>query len=143
MLREVGKFNSELFRELEDIENELFDNSFNATTLEREVRSGARLWVAGLICVEGYMLVRMQDGIADVLRLGVCPQYQGNGIGSALLKSAVETFPRLMLSVKKSNLGAIKLYKHHGFSITGDLGESWTMVTSVGSDTSSRTSRTG
>jgi ribosomal protein S18 acetylase RimI-like enzyme len=142
MLREVETFNNELLRELEDIENELFDNSFNATTLERELRSGARLWVTGTICVEGYMLVRY-DGLADILRLGVRPQYQDHGIGSSLLQVAIDTFPRLMLSVKKSNVGAIKLYKRHGFSIEGDLGESWLMLTFAASETSTRTSRTG
>jgi hypothetical protein len=32
-----------------------------------------------------------------------------------------------MLSVRKENVGAIKLYRRHGFLITGDLGGSWVM----------------
>lgn len=141
MLREVETFNANLLREIEDIENELFDNAFNATTLERELRSGARLWAAGIICIEGYMLTRTQEGLTDILRVGVRPQYQRCGIGSSMLTAAAKAFPFLMLSVRKGNTGAVQLYKRHGFSIEGDLGESWTMrLTSSSSGTSSHTS---
>jgi len=129
VLHEVTRVDPSLLEQLEELENELFENSLNGTTLGNEMRSGARLWVAGAHCIEGYMLLRVAGGLCDILRLGVRPAYQSHGIGYALLKEAMVTFPDLMLSVKKSNLGAVKLYKRHGFHIVGDLGESWAMRT--------------
>jgi ribosomal protein S18 acetylase RimI-like enzyme len=127
MLREVTQVDPEVLQEVEDIENLLFENSFNATTLGNELRAGARLWVEGAHCIEGYMIVRTVNGLTDILRLGVRPPYQRLGLGSAMLREVLETSSRVMLSVRKPNVDAIKLYRRLGFQITGDLGDSWTM----------------
>lgn len=128
MLREVEGYTTALLAEVEELEGQLFDNSFNATTIARELDSGAKLWVVeGPTCLEGYMLLRTEGGMTDILRLGVRPTFQGRGIGSALLREAKSSFRRLMLCVRKVNTRAIQLYQRHGFVITGDLGVSWVM----------------
>ncbi len=119
----------DIWEQLEALEYELFpENGLNACSLEREVVSGTRLWVLGNI--EAYMLVRPVSGIADILRLGVTKNLQGKGVGTQLLKEAKAAFPSLMLCVRKNNRAALGLYRKFGFQIVGDLGESWTMVTS-------------
>jgi ribosomal protein S18 acetylase RimI-like enzyme len=128
MLREVSAYDTHLLAEVEELENQLFDNSFNATTLARELTTGAKLWVAeGTTGLEGYMLLRSEKGLTDILRIGVRAAFQARGIGSSLLRAAKQEFGRLMLSVRKSNTRAIQLYQRHGFDITGDLGGSWVM----------------
>jgi ribosomal protein S18 acetylase RimI-like enzyme len=139
VLREVEELDDMLLWQLEELENALFDNAFSSGTLRREFCSGARLWVIGEPDVIGYMLVREAPGITDILRLGVSPAHQAQGIGTLLLHAAAALFPYRMLCVKKENPGAIRLYKRHGFSIRGDLGPSWVMVTSAVVGTAPRT----
>jgi len=128
MLREVEGYTTALLAEIEELEGQLFDNSFNATTIARELDSGAKLWVVeGPTCLEGYMLLRTEGGVTDILRLGVRPLLQGRGVGSSLLGEAKSSFGRLMLCVRKTNTRAIQLYQRQGFVITGDLGVSWVM----------------
>lgn len=116
-------------QELEDLENELFDNSFNSSTLRGILVDGGQLWVELLDdAIIGYMFVARAAGMADILRLGVHPKHQRKGIGRSLLLEAKRLFPSLMLSVRKGNKGAMSLYKSHGFKISGDLGSSWVMT---------------
>jgi len=124
----VLKISPCLLEQIEDIENELFDNSWNAGTLEREFAEDGQLWVAG-DPVEGYLLARTEEGLTDILRLGVKGACQGKGVGTQLLRCALRAFPRVMLSVRKNNQRAIRLYDRHGFKVLSDLGSSWVMFT--------------
>lgn len=119
--------------EIEELENLLFDNAFNATTLLYELNSGASCWVIGSERVEGYVLFREEAGLIDILRVGVHPSYQRRGLGNKLMEVPMKKSARCMLSVRKVNDGALRLYRRLGFSITGDLGNSWVMTTSAAS----------
>lgn len=130
------------WNQIEELEYLLFDNGLNATSLEQEFKSGSRIWMAGRLRIEGYMLIRESHGMADILRLGVRPSCQRLGIGTSLLKEAKATFRTLMLSVRKTNVVALGLYSSFGFQIVGDLGESWVMVTSSASRSCDRSDRT-
>lgn len=121
---------SGLLEEVEELENLLFDNAFNATTLDREIHNGSHCWVTGSERIEGYILYHKGRGLTDILRVGVHPSYQKRGIGTSLIRIPMKQSKRCMLSVRKNNLGAIRLYRRLGFSITGDLGSSWVMTTS-------------
>jgi ribosomal-protein-alanine N-acetyltransferase len=60
---------------------------------------------------------RRREGFAWIATIGVHPAYQRRGIGARLL-AAVEaqlTTPRLKLTVRQSNLGAIALYRKFGY----------------------------
>ena len=132
-LVEVAAERRELLEEVEELENLLFDNSFNATTLSQEIRSGSHCWVTGSERVEGYILFREESGLIDILRIGIHPSYQKRGLGTSLMQIPIRLSERCMLSVRKNNKGAIRLYQRLGFGISGDLGTSWVMATSYAS----------
>jgi len=57
------------------------------------------------------------DGLAWIATIGVDPRYQRRGIGRALLLAAEAKIklPRVRLTVRMSNQGAITLYEQEGY----------------------------
>jgi len=57
------------------------------------------------------------DGLAWIATIGVDPRYQRRGIGRALLLAAEAKIklPRIRLTVRMSNQGAITLYEQEGY----------------------------
>ena len=49
-------------------------------------------------------------------QLYILPEFQGRGIGSALLKQAQTTFPHLQLWTFQRNIQARQFYEKHGFT---------------------------
>jgi ribosomal-protein-alanine N-acetyltransferase len=81
---------------------------------------GAHVEEAGLVGYAGLSLlgwVGTQE--AEVHTIGVDPQWQGKGIGKALLEAllarADEAKAPVFLEVRTDNVRAIKLYEAHGF----------------------------
>lgn len=128
---ELKRPSRQMMEEVEELEILLFDNSFNATTLLHEVELGAHCWVLGAERIEGYVLYRVVQGLCDILRVGVHPSYQGRGTGTKLMRQAMTAAPRSMLTVSKTNQGALRLYQKLGFEVVGDLESSWVMATSA------------
>src|SRR5512138_3001951 len=60
---------------------------------------------------------RPSEGASWIATIGVDPRYQRRGIGRALLRAAEERskFPRMKLTVRMSNQGAIALYEKEGY----------------------------
>jgi ribosomal-protein-alanine N-acetyltransferase len=60
---------------------------------------------------------RPSEGASWIATIGVDPRYQRHGIGRALLRAAEERskFPRMKLTVRMSNQGAIALYEKEGY----------------------------
>jgi ribosomal protein S18 acetylase RimI-like enzyme len=63
---------------------------------------------------------------SGVLGMGVAASHRGRGVGTALLRAAVEAaaaggLARIELVVRADNTAAITLYRHHGFEIEGCL----------------------
>ncbi len=52
-------------------------------------------------------------------QLYILPNFQGRGIGSALLKQAQTTFPHLQLWTFQRNIPAQQFYEKHGFIVIG------------------------
>ncbi len=74
--------------------------------------------------VEGFYLARTVQETAEVLKLGVRLDAQGQGIGSALLERGLEVARRrgcreCFLEVRSSNRRARELYAKQGFRIVG------------------------
>ncbi len=72
----------------------------------------------------GYAVFSILFDEAELLRIGVLPQFQGAGIGHRLLQSSIKALhelgtKRLLLEVRQSNCAAIRLYKSLGFSEDG------------------------
>ena len=69
----------------------------------------------------GYMVI---IGEADIINIGVLPEYRGLGIGNMLMDAMIDELKkngatRVHLEVRKSNVAAISLYKKYGFIATG------------------------
>ncbi len=60
---------------------------------------------------------RPSEGATWIATIGVDPRYQRRGIGSALLRACEEKakLPRMKLTVRISNQGAISLYEKEGY----------------------------
>jgi len=116
--------------ELEALEIELFrENCFNSATIARELEYGF-----GLVAVDkqrgiiGYLLAAMDGNLVDVLRLGVVPEFRRRGLARQMLNMALGARPQAMLTVRRENRAAIKLYIDFGFYIAGELASTaWVM----------------
>jgi [ribosomal protein S18]-alanine N-acetyltransferase len=95
------------------------ENNFNEVTLANELVLGAGLVVYENNKLVAYMLMRNDGQIIDIIRLGVHPDYQRKGYGTKLLSAVPKR--EAMLTVQKNNVGALRLYLRHGFSIVGKL----------------------
>lgn len=62
---------------------------------------------------------RSSDGAAWISTIGVDPRYQRRGVGRALLRAceAQVNLPRMKLTVRVSNQGAIMLYEREGYQM--------------------------
>jgi ribosomal protein S18 acetylase RimI-like enzyme len=115
-----------------DLEMTLFpDNCFNWKTIENEIRCGKGLVIYSGEQLIAYLLARTSGGITDILRLGVRPTEQGRGYGTRLIQELIQLSQpgdQIMLCVRKNNDRALRLYIRHGFTIVGQLEESWVML---------------
>jgi ribosomal-protein-alanine acetyltransferase len=72
----------------------------------------------------GFLLARSLFDYLEVLKVGVSPEYQRQGIGTKLMEAAYSEGARrgcrrCFLEVRKSNEGAIQFYHTHKFRIAG------------------------
>jgi ribosomal protein S18 acetylase RimI-like enzyme len=116
---------------ISELEMMLFpDNCMNEYTLDREIQAGTGFVIYDGQKLIGYMLVRCdpEDEVLDLLRLGIHTDYQRRGLGKRLLNELDQKdLKDFMLTVKKSNIVALRLYSSRGFQIVGELESSWIM----------------
>lgn len=72
----------------------------------------------------GFLVTRSAAGEVEILNIAVAPQWRRTGVGSRLLKHALEEAraagaQRVFLEVRESNRAAIALYMRHGFQAAG------------------------
>ncbi len=97
------------------LEVELFDNSMSSSMVQRELEHGTGLVLGDPI--QAYALLRFERNLIDVTRLGVTAEAQGKGLGRKLLERVVSTDKTVILTVRKSNQRAFRLYTSMGFQI--------------------------
>lgn len=102
---------------------QLFDNAMTEPMLARELSagSGGVFFSPQTGTVLGYVLLRYDQGLLDITRLGVDPAAQGQGIGPRLLEYALSEGHEAMLTVRKNNKRALRLYLKYGFKIAGHI----------------------
>lgn len=123
MIRRIQETDAEAVAALDA---ELFPQvCWNENTVRREIKLG---W--GLVCMDpkgrviGFLLVRLDGGMADIIRVGVTKKQQGKGHGRALLQDAVDKLSGpIMLTVEKTNETAKHLYLSEGFVPRGQAGD--------------------
>ncbi len=66
--------------------------------------------------------IRRTEGIAWIATIAVLPEYQGQGIGSALLQACevLISLNRIRLCVRPTNDVAIRLYERYGYARVGE-----------------------
>lgn len=112
-----------------DAEYELFpENNFNERTLAHEIQQGMSWVVTAGDALAGYALCRSDGLLIDIMRLGVREKFRRQGVASTLLKKAISSAPEAMLTVRKGNDPAIRLYKKHGFVIAGTMPQDYAWV---------------
>ena len=97
----------------------LFDNSMSPMMLTRELEVGQGFVIGTPL--EAYALVREDGELLDLTRLAVQPAHQGRGLGAALLEHIIHLGRPVMLTVKKDNARALRLYRSRGFEIAGHV----------------------
>ena len=76
----------------------------------------------------GFIILRCVVDEAELLNVGVRPQYRQNGYGSRLLKAMVDVLKNtaiksVFLEVRETNIAAQKLYIANGFRLVGRRGD--------------------
>jgi len=106
------------------------DNCFNERTLAKEIALGFGWVIYNGMDLVGYALIRDEPHVLDVIRLGIHPDFQRQHLGTALIKKVLEKRQDVMLTVRESNVVALRMYRRHGFELIGRLqsGEGWVML---------------
>ena len=117
---------------ISDLENLLFPIAMGERMVRQELLLG-KGWVVERVPVgeniAGYILIRADEDLLDITRLGVHPDDSGKGIGASLLRRAMREGSTIILTVAKDNARAMKLYHRHGFEIVAHLhsAQAWVM----------------
>jgi ribosomal protein S18 acetylase RimI-like enzyme len=87
--------------------------------VDRGIRQGITLIALDDEKVVGMVGLGQEEGFWVMWKLYVLPQYQGKGVGKALLDGAIAALPagteQLLLDVLITNEPAIGFYRKHGF----------------------------
>lgn len=102
-------------RALGETEVDLFGKTF-------DVLSNLNLVAAGEQGLVGLLSLKIERGEATLVLLSVYPDFQGKGVGSALLRAAVELAEKRNLSfmraaVTNDDIPLLYFFQRHGFAI--------------------------
>lgn len=73
----------------------------------------------------GFVIFHASSGLSEIYNIAVEKAHSRCGVGSCLIRAAIDgsvqrAATRLLLEVRKSNLGAIAFYKAFGFVVIGE-----------------------
>ena len=77
--------------------------------------------------VIGFLGVREEGDALYVAQMYLIPEYQGQGIGTALMRELLAEGRPVVLKVTKLNTGARRLYERLGFRVTSEDADSFRM----------------
>lgn len=109
--------------ELSKLEDELFEDGLSAAALAAELACGYGWLIEGGGVIQAYVLVREDYWLLDITRFGTRTAFQGQGLGSSLLKRVLEDPKPVMLTVDHENAVAFKMYQKLGFKVAGELAD--------------------
>ncbi len=124
----IRDYNVRDFKELLEIDAEVFKSRNPAYDVYVYLTYGSDLLVADIGSrVAGYIVTMdLDERTGKIISFAVRPEYRRMGIGSMLLKKAIERLKargkkRVLLEVRVSNEPAQRLYKKFGFKIVDTL----------------------
>ena len=119
---EIKRISDQYIKDVAVIEKACFSKPWDENTIAEELKNSfSHFYVA----VEngsavGFIVLHVLTGEADIVRVGVLPQYRKRGIARAMLERSLEdAHGEVFLDVRESNAAAIALYRSFGFRDTG------------------------
>jgi ribosomal-protein-alanine N-acetyltransferase len=124
----IRKCVEEDLAEVMKLEEESFKFPYDMETFTHFLSSDRAIFLVYDLdgAVEGYIIcdIRGED-VGVVVSIAVSPKHRRMGLGSALLDAAMSKMrgkvSKLVLQVAKSDEGAIRFYRIHGFTTEGTL----------------------
>jgi ribosomal-protein-alanine N-acetyltransferase len=128
---QVSDLTAEDLLELEDLECATHLSFWGAENYSKFLqqpeyfaRKAVAQTTAGMILL-GFFLARSVLENLELLKIGVYPQFQSQGIGACLLEAVFEEGTRrrclrCFLEVRKSNAAAVRFYLNHEFKMAGE-----------------------
>lgn len=111
---------------VEAIERAVYAHPWSMVNFRDSVASGYECWVARDRAGElaGYFLLMVAPDEVHLLNITVPPAFHGRGIGRLLLERAcgigrAKAAPAMLLEVRPSNVHALAVYRHLGFTQIG------------------------
>ena len=119
-----SKNNLEFLEQIAQLERQLFPNdAWTAQSIENLLQADINdvLIFQQDDVLQGYCLYQKLFETAEILRIGVNPRLQQQGIGTQIFVQLIQILVQrlvetLMLEVRADNFLAINFYKKHGFS---------------------------
>ncbi len=111
------------------LEEALFPNAMSERMVQHELLRGSGWVFEEDDHIVGYILVRDDEGLLDITRLGVSEGVRRRGVGRQLLERVLEAGRSVILTVKKDNAPALVLYRKYDFKIVAHLigAHAWVM----------------
>lgn len=119
---EIEKLSEKYIKDVAQIEKACFSKPWDEISIAAELKNEFSEFY---IAVEngtavGFVGLYVLTGEADIVRVGVLPQYRNRGIARAVLTKSLENVDGdVFLDVRESNVPAISLYRSLGFYDTG------------------------
>lgn len=119
---EIEKLSEKYIKDVAQIEKACFSKPWDEISIAAELKNEFSEFY---IAVEngtavGFVGLYALTDEADIVRVGVLPQYRNRGIARAVLTKSLENVDGdVFLDVRESNVPAISLYRSLGFYDTG------------------------
>lgn len=119
---EIEKLSEKYIKDVAQIEKACFSKPWDEISIAAELKNEFSEFY---IAVEngtavGFVGLYALTGEADIVRVGVLPQYRNRGIARAVLTKSLENVDGdVFLDVRESNVPAISFYRSLGFYDTG------------------------
>lgn len=116
MIKKVNSLNE--IQKIYDLDKKLFPDS--TYTIEQLMKMYADKNYLFFIFknennIDGYIIVLNLKKELEIIKIGVNPETQGQGIGSQLINKIKEFHTPIFLEVNHHNENAVKFYQFHGF----------------------------